>query len=100
MDGTEIVAFGSLIGTIIGLIIGVVTIALSARSERRKREALTEMVMIQKRELELLERSMPEQLRLQQSYINLQREKQELENKREWAKMIGGALQYMIENGD
>ena len=36
----------------------------------------------------------------QQNWIELQRQKQEAENTREWVKIIGNALKYAIENND
>jgi len=93
MDATEWIAIGGLIATVIGL-------ALNDISDKRKIKALTEMVVIQKREMDLLEKSLPAQLLLQQNWIDLQRQKQEAENTREWTKMIGGALKYIAENND
>ena len=93
MDSTGWIAIGGLVITVIGL-------ALNAISDKRKIKTLTDMVVIQKREMDLLEKSLPAQLLLQQNWLDLQRQKQQTENTREWAKMIGGALKYIAENND
>jgi hypothetical protein len=86
-------AVGSLLTMVIGLI-------LNAISDKKKIKTLTDMVVIQRREMNLIEKSMPAQLFMQQNWLELQKQKQEAENTREWAKLIGGALKYLSENSD
>ena len=93
MDSTGWIAIGGLVVTVIGL-------ALNAISDKRKIKTLIDMVVIQKREMDLLEKSLPVQLLLQQNWIELQRQKQEAENTREWVKMFGSALKYIAEDND
>jgi len=93
MDATGWIAIGGLLATVIGLV-------LNAVSDKKKIRTLIDMVVIQKREMDLLEKSLPAQLLLQQNWIDLQRRKQEAENTREWVKMIGSALKYAIENDE
>lgn len=93
MDSTGWIAIGGLLATVIGLV-------LNAISDKKKIKTLTEIVVIQKREMDLLEKSIPTQLLLQQNWIDLQRQKQEIENTREWVKMLGSALKYIAENSD
>ena len=82
------------------LLVGVITLWLDHIRDKKKINTLTEMVVLYKKEIDLLQRSLPAQLALQQEWLNLQKQIHEAEEKREWIKLIGGALKYITENSD
>lgn len=92
MDGIEIwIGIGS-------LIVAVVALLLDRIRHKKKINALAEMILLYRKEVELLQKSLPRQLALQKEWINLQKQINEAEDRREWAKLIGGALKYITEN--
>ena len=82
------------------LLVGVITLWLDHIRDKKKINTLVEMVVLYKKEINLLQRSLPAQLAFQQEWLNLQKQIHEAEEKREWAKLIGGALKYIAENSD
>ena len=58
------------------------------------------MVVLYRKENELFQGSLPAQLALQRKWLELQKQIHEAEEKREWVKLIGGALKCISENND
>ena len=90
----------TLIVMVIGLIISVITLGLDLRKTRRSLKVMGEMVVLYKRQVELLQASIPAHLALEKERLELQKKIHDEEQKWKGLMAVGKIIEFFAENSD
>lgn len=94
------IALIGLIVTVITLLISIIKLWLDLKKSKETQKVLSEMMNLYRKEVELLQRGLPEQIAIQRERLALEKEIHEAKEKWKQLEALGKIAKFVVENSE